>query len=103
MCDCSGNDGPAVQHYNGPSVNTSLAESVTIDILQMYRIPISCVNQHLLYEKIDSTAEEVNDALSRTDAMISSKLINSSYLVDIDDFNFVKTVAFKAISKNICK
>lgn len=97
MCDC--NDAG----LQPGQIDLSASESITIDLLQMYRIPVACLKQYSLHATVGSTEQEVNEALGKADNWITIKMNNVNALVNFDEFEFIKMVAFKAIDNNVCK
>lgn len=97
MCDCQ-DSGP----LSPETVVTTQPDWVTIDILQMYRIPLQCMKTHGSYVMIGETSESVNNALAAIDGMITLKLHNTNSAVDMGVFDSAKAVSFKAINQGIC-
>lgn len=81
----------------------SLPETVSVEILQVYRRPIKCVIDNNLYSQVNSTQDEFQSALVKVDALIYAKLTNvNSGVTDPNDYLIVRDTAMLAINNQIC-
>lgn len=96
MCGCQDTG------MGGEVLNMALPESVSIDILQVYRAPIKCVHDNGISGLVQSTEEEIALALTTVDRLINEKLTISNVEPNLEDFEFVRMVAMKIISNSVC-
>lgn len=104
MCDCLNPSDPPQTDLNSVTrvYNQNECRGITIDLLQMYLRPIECYIKYGLYENIQSTQLELQNAQTYLENYIAAKQADPETCEYREQLPIVQTIVNRIISAGIC-